>query len=55
MIAGGVIGAQFGSRVGAIMRGEQLRILLALLVLLVAGKMLFDLVATPDDLYSLAR
>ncbi len=55
LIAGGVIGAQFGSRVGAVLRGEQLRILLAILVLLVAGKMLFDLVATPDDVYSLAR
>jgi uncharacterized protein len=55
LIAGGVIGAQFGSRVGAILRGEQLRILLAALVLLVAGKMLFDLVVTPDDIYSLAR
>jgi uncharacterized protein len=55
LIAGGVIGAQFGSRVGAVLRGEQLRILLAALVLLVAGKMLFDLVVTPDDIYSLAR
>jgi uncharacterized protein len=55
LIAGGVIGAQFGSRVGAILRGEQLRILLAALVLLVAGKMLFDLVVTPEDIYSLAR
>jgi hypothetical protein len=55
LIAGGVIGAQFGSRVGAALRGEQLRILLAMLVLATAGKMLFDLVATPLDVYSLAR
>ena len=55
LIAGGVIGAQFGSRAGAVLRGEQLRILLAILVLITAGKMLFDLVATPLDIYSLAR
>jgi len=54
LIAGGVIGAQFGARVGAYLRGEQLRILLAILVLLVCGKLAFDLVITPNDLYSIA-
>lgn len=54
LIAGGVVGAQFGARVGAHLRGEQLRILLALLVLAVCGKLAFDLVVTPDDLYSIA-
>lgn len=55
LIAGGVIGVQFGSRAGAFLRGEQLRILLALLVLAVALKMAFDLVATPADIFSLTR
>jgi len=55
LIAGGVVGAQFGSRVGAYLRGEQLRILLAIIVLIVCGKLLFDLVVEPDDLYSIAR
>ena len=55
LIAGGVVGVQFGSRAGAILRGEQLRILLALLVLAVAAKMAWDLVATPVDVFSLAR
>ncbi|MEZ5906423.1 MAG: sulfite exporter TauE/SafE family protein, partial [Geminicoccaceae bacterium] len=54
LIAGGVIGVQFGSRAGAVLRGEQLRILLALLVLAVAVKMAWDLVATPADVFSLA-
>ena len=53
LLTGGVIGAQIGTRAGTRLRGEQLRILLALLVLVVCGKLLFDLVATPDDLYSI--
>jgi hypothetical protein len=53
LLTGGVIGAQIGTRAGTRLRGEQLRILLAGLVLAVCGKLLFDLVATPDDLFSL--
>ncbi len=55
LIAGGVVGAQFGSRAGAVLRGEHLRILLAALVLLVCGKLAWDLIATPVDPYVLAR
>ncbi len=54
LLSGAVVGAQFGARAGIKLRGEQLRALLALLVLLVCGKFLFDLVATPSDLYSLS-
>lgn len=53
LLIGGVIGAQFGARVGMKMQGEQLRILLALMVLLVCAKLGYDLVATPSDLFSL--
>jgi uncharacterized membrane protein YfcA len=49
LIVGGVVGAQFGVRVGARLRGEQLRLLLALLVLAVAARLLVGLVARPDD------
>jgi uncharacterized membrane protein YfcA len=52
LIAGSVIGAQFGIRAGTVLRGDHLRVLLAALVLAVAGKLAFDLVATPADLYS---
>jgi hypothetical protein len=55
LIAGGVVGAQFGSRAAARLRGEQLRVLLALLVLAVCAKLGWDLVVTPEDLYSLAQ
>ncbi|WP_134726854.1 sulfite exporter TauE/SafE family protein [Paracoccus luteus] len=54
LIVGGVIGAQVGTQWGAKLRAEQLRVLLALLVLGVCAKLAFDLVARPDDLYSLA-
>jgi hypothetical protein len=54
LIVGGVIGAQLGSNAGARLRGEQLRILLGLLVLGVCVKLGHDLIATPVDLYSLA-
>ena len=54
LLFGGVIGAQLGTRAGARLRGEELRGLLALLVLAVCGKLLYDLVATPDDLFSLS-
>ncbi len=52
---GSTIGAQIGARVGKRLRGEQLRILLAVIVLLVMFKMLYDLLVTPNNLISLAR
>lgn len=51
MIAG-VIGAQYGVRVGQKMRGEQLRAGLALLVLAVGIRLGFGLVLPPDEIYS---
>ncbi len=52
LIVGGVIGAQFGTRVGVRLKAEQLRILLALLVLSVAGKIALDLLLQPNELFS---
>lgn len=53
LLVGGVVGAQFGTRWGAKLRGEELRVLLALVVLAVAAKLVFDLTVRPDDLFSL--
>jgi hypothetical protein len=53
LMVGGVIGAQFGARVGQNIRGDQLRALLALLVLAVAVRFLLGLVAPPEEAYSL--
>ncbi|HTO40884.1 MAG TPA: sulfite exporter TauE/SafE family protein [Rhizomicrobium sp.] len=52
LIAGGVIGAQYGVRMAARLRGEQLRFLLALLVLAVAVRLLYGLLVTPTDPFS---
>lgn len=52
LIVGGVVGAQFGARFGVRLKAEQLRILLAGLVLLVCFKVGLDLVLTPSELYS---
>lgn len=51
LLTGGVVGAQIGTRLGARLRAEQLRILLAVMVLVVCGKLAFDLLATPAELY----
>jgi hypothetical protein len=51
MIAG-VVGAQYGVRAGRMLRGEQLRAGLALLVLGTGVRLGYDLVATPTELYS---
>ena len=50
---GSVIGAQFGGRIGARLPGEQLRFLMALLILTVAVGLCYELVATPEDLYAI--
>jgi uncharacterized membrane protein YfcA len=53
LLVGGVIGAQIGVGVAARLRAEQLRVLLALLVIGVCLKLLLDLVVQPNELYSL--
>ena len=53
LLVGGVIGAQIGTRLGARLKAEQLRILLALMVLVVCGKLALDLLIQPTELYSL--
>lgn len=52
LVLGGAVGAQFGVRMAARMQGEHLRLLLGLLVLAVAIRLLWGLIATPQDLYS---
>lgn len=53
LLIGGVVGAQVGAQIGVKLKAEQLRILLALLVLAVCGKLALDLLLTPNELYSL--
>jgi uncharacterized membrane protein YfcA len=53
LMAGGVVGAQFGTRAGHKMTGERLRLLLGLLVLMVGLRFAYQLVVQPEDIYSI--
>jgi len=52
LMIGGVIGAQFGARAGQRFSGEQLRLLLGVLVMMVGLRFAFDLVVQPHELYT---
>ena len=52
LLVGGVVGAQIGTQIGTKLKAEQLRILLAIMVLAVCGKLAFDLLVMPSELYS---
>ena len=54
LMVGGVVGAQFGAQVGQALRGDQLRALLALLVLAVALRVLLGLFLTPEEVFSIS-
>ena len=53
LLVGGVIGAQVGARIGVHLKAEQLRILLALMVLAVCLKLALDLLIMPSELFSI--
>lgn len=53
LMIGGVAGAQYGARAGQRLRGEQLRAMLAILVLLVALRLAYALFVTPDEIFTL--
>ncbi len=55
LMIGGVIGAQYGANIGQKLKGEQLRSLLALLVLAVALRIAYGLFVTPDSIYSIVQ
>jgi uncharacterized membrane protein YfcA len=53
LMVGGVTGAQFGARAGQKIRGEQLRLLLGLLILAVGIRFAVELVIRPDELFTI--
>jgi uncharacterized membrane protein YfcA len=53
LIIGGVVGAQLGVIAGTRLKGEQLRFLLAALVLLVCLRIGWELIVRPEEIYSL--
>ncbi|WP_424982117.1 sulfite exporter TauE/SafE family protein [Maritalea sp. S77] len=54
LMTGSVIGAQFGVSAGQYLRGDQLRALLAIIVLAVALRFALSLLLTPSDPFSVA-
>tara|TARA_B100001245_G_C22816835_1_gene393231 strand:+ start:127 stop:1050 length:924 start_codon:yes stop_codon:yes gene_type:complete len=53
LMTGGVIGAQLGTRASAKFPGEQLRSMLALIVLGVCARLAYELLVRPDDLFTI--
>jgi len=53
LLLGGVIGAQVGAKMSVRLKGEQLRVLLAAIVLAVCVKLGIDLVTTPAEMFTL--
>ncbi len=52
LLIGSTLGAQFGAKISRRFKGDQLKIILASLVLIVMGKMLLDLLLKPEILLS---
>jgi hypothetical protein len=52
LLIGSTIGAQIGARISTYLKADQLKIILASIVLLVMVTMAFDLLAHPDMLLS---
>ncbi|HUT55378.1 MAG TPA: sulfite exporter TauE/SafE family protein [bacterium] len=55
LLIGSTLGAQIGVRASKFFRGEQIRVLLSVIVLIMMVKLLLDLVLTPADLISFAK
>ncbi len=53
LLTGGVIGAQIGARIGVKLKAEQLRILLAIMVLAMCIKLALGLLVEPSELFSI--
>ena len=53
LVLGGVVGAQYGVRAATKLQGEQLRAMLAVIVLIMGLRLGWDLVTPPADLYSI--
>lgn len=53
LVVGGVLGAQWGVGVGSRLRAEELRAVLAGLLVIIALRLLSGLVLTPDHIYSI--
>ena len=55
LMMGGVFGAQIGAHLGHKLKGEQLRLFLGIIILIVCFKMLGELVIKPSDIYTITE
>jgi hypothetical protein len=53
LMVGGVVGARYGAKTGRRLKAAQLRLLLALLVLAIAGRLIYELYVQPHPEYRL--
>jgi uncharacterized membrane protein YfcA len=53
LLFGSVIGVQIGAKFSNILKGEYLRLILSIIIILVSLKLLSDLVTVPSDLFSI--
>ena len=51
LLVGGVVGAQLGARLAPRISADRLRLMLAIMVLAVGARMLWDLTVAPEDTY----
>ena len=54
LLIGSVIGVQIGARFSNLMKGEHLRLILSLIILIVGFKLILDLVTIPLDIFSIS-
>ena len=53
LLLGGVVGAQYGSRMATRVPGDLLRILLGVIVIATCGRLVYELVSVPADIYGI--
>ena len=53
LLLGSVIGVQIGSKFSNVTRGEHLRFILSIIILIVGLKLAFDLISNPSDLFTI--
>ena len=51
LLIGAVVGAQMGTRAMVLLRGEQIRFLLAIIILIVASVLIGEILVTPDEAF----
>ena len=51
LLIGAVVGAQIGTRVMVLLRGEQIRFLLAVIIIIVASVLIGEILVTPDEAF----